>query len=109
MTTPLLPYVSRFDSGGEIVEFVQGGYKESWLWCSLSVGSPSRFVAPSDERLALPMSWRGTSLSTVFSVFVPIYLFGQGVVVDVEGMAFYPTVVVVWRGIVGGCTRISSQ
>ena len=53
MTTPLLQYVARFDGGGEIFGFGGGGYKESWPWCSLSVGFPSLFVAPSGEKPAL--------------------------------------------------------
>ena len=53
MTTPLLQYVARFDGGGEIFGFGGGGYKESWPWCSLFVGFPSRFVAPSGEKPAL--------------------------------------------------------
>ena len=53
MTTPLLQYVARFDRGGEIFGFGGGGYKESWPWCSLFVGFPSLFVAPSGEKPAL--------------------------------------------------------
>ena len=83
MTTPLLQYVARFDVGGEIIGFGGGGYKESWPWCSLFVGIPSLFVAPSGEQLALPMSWKGASLSTISRVFVPIFFFGQSIVVDV--------------------------
>ena len=37
---------------------------------------PSLFIAPSGERLALPVCWRGTSLSTICRVFVPIFLSG---------------------------------
>ena len=51
--TPLLQYVARFDGGGEIFGFGGGGYKESWPWCSLFVGFPSLFVAPSGEKPAL--------------------------------------------------------
>ena len=53
MATPLLQYVARFDWGGEIFGFGGGGYKESWPWCSLFVGFPSLFVAPSGEKPAL--------------------------------------------------------
>ena len=53
MTTPLLQYVARFDGGGEIFGFGGGDYKESWPWCSLFVGFPSLFVAPSREKPAL--------------------------------------------------------
>ena len=53
MTTPLLQFVARFDGGGEIFGFGGGGYKESWPWCSLFVGFPSLFVAPSGEKPAL--------------------------------------------------------
>ena len=53
MTTPLLQYVARFDGGGESFGFGGGGYKESWPWCSLFVGFPSLFVAPSGEKPAL--------------------------------------------------------
>ena len=53
MTTPLLQYVARFDGGGEIFGFGGGGYKEIWPWCSLFVGFPSLFVAPSGEKPAL--------------------------------------------------------
>ena len=109
MTTPLLQYVARFDGGGEIFGFEGGGYKESWPWCSLFVGFPSLFVAPSGEKPALPMCWKGTSLSTISRVFVPIFLFWQSVVVDVEGVGFRPRAVVAGRGVVAVCTRISSQ
>ena len=51
--TPPLQYIARFEGGGEIVGFGEGGYNESWPWCSLSVGFPSIFVAPSGEQLAL--------------------------------------------------------
>ena len=53
MATPLLQYVARFDGGGEIFGFGGGSYKESWPWCSLFVGFPSLFVAPSGEKPAL--------------------------------------------------------
>ena len=53
MMTPLLQYVARFDGGGEIFGFGGGGYKEIWPWCSLFVGFPSLFVAPSGEKPAL--------------------------------------------------------
>ena len=53
MATPMLQYVARFDGGGEIFGFGGGGYKESWPWCSLFVGFPSLFVAPSGEKPAL--------------------------------------------------------
>ena len=56
-----------------------------------------------------PMCWKGTSLSTISRVFVPIFFFGQSVVVDVEGMVFRPRAVVTGRGVVAVCTRISSQ
>ena len=65
MTTPLLQYVARFDGGGDIVGFGGGGYTESWSWCCLFVGFSYLFVAPSGEQLALPMCWRGASLSTI--------------------------------------------
>ena len=104
MTTPLLlQYVARFDGFGG------GGYKKSWPWCSLAVGFPSLFVAPSGEQLFLPMCWRGTSLSTISRVFVPIFLFGRSAVVDVEGVGFRPRAVVAGRGVVVMRTRVSSQ
>ena len=53
MTTPLLQYVARFDGGGDIFGFGGGSYKESWPWCSLFVGFPFLFVAPSGEKPAL--------------------------------------------------------
>ena len=53
--TSLLQYVVRFDGEGEIVGFGEGGYKESWPWCSLFVGLSSLFFAPSGEQLALPV------------------------------------------------------
>ena len=109
MTTPLLQYDAWFGSGGEIVGFGWGGYKESRPWCQLFVGFPTLFVAPSGEKLALPVYWRGASLSTISRVFVPIFLSGQSVVVDFEGVVFRPRAVVVWRVVVAGCTRISSQ
>ena len=60
MTTPLLQYVARFDGGGEIFGFGGGGYKESWPWCSLFVGFPSLFVAPSGEKPALRFRQRAS-------------------------------------------------
>ena len=107
--TPLLQYVARFDRGGEIVGFGGGSYKESWPWHSLFVGFPSLFVEPSGEKLALPMCWRGTSLSTISRVFVHIFFFGQSVVVDVEGVRFRPRAAIAGRGVVAVCTHISSQ
>ena len=86
ITTPLLQYVARFDREGEIVGFGLGGYKESRPWCSLFVGFPSLFAAPSGEHLALPICWKETNLSTISRVFVPICFSGQSVVVDVEGV-----------------------
>ena len=77
--------------------------------CSLFVGFPSLLVAPSGEKPALPMSWKGTSLSTISRVFVPICFFEQSVVVDVEGVGLRPRAVVAGRGVVAVCTRISSQ
>ena len=105
----MLQYVARFDGGGEIFGFGGGGYKESWPWCSLFVGFPSLFVASSGEKPALPMCWKGASLSTISRVFVPIFLFGQSVVVDVEGAEFRPRAVVAGRGVVAVYKRISSQ
>ena len=109
MMTPLLHYVARFDGGGEIFGFGGGGYKESWLWCSLFVGFPSLIVTPSGEKQALPMCWKGISLSTISRVFVPIIFVEQSVAVDVEGVGFRPRAVVAGRGVVAVCTRISSQ
>ena len=105
-TTLLLQYVARFAGGGEIVGFGGGGYKESWPWCSLFVGFSSLFVAPSDEQLALPMCWRGTSLYTISRVLFPITFSGQSVVlieVDVKGVGFRPRAVVLGRGVVATC------
>ena len=109
MMTLLLQYVALFDGGGGVVGFGGGGYKESWSWCSLFVGSPSLFVAPSAKQLALHVCWRGTSLSTIFYVFGPIFFSGQSVVVDVEGVRFRPRAFVVARGVVAVCIRISSE
>ena len=95
--------------GGDIFGFGGGGYKESWPWCSLFVGFPSLFVAPSGEKPALPMCWKGTSLSTISRVLVPIFLFEQSVVVDVEGVGFRLRAVIARRGVVAVCPRISSQ
>ena len=89
--------------------FGGGGYKDSWLWCSLFVGFPSLLVAPSGEKPALPMCWKGTGLSIISRVFVPIIFIEQSVVVDVEGVGFRPRAVVAGRGVVAVCTRISSQ
>ena len=104
-----LQYVARFDGGGGIVGFGGGDYKESWSWCSLFVEIPSLFVAPSGEQLALPVCWRGTSLSTIFLVVGPMLFSRQNVVVDVEGVGFRPRAVVGGRGVVAVCMRISSQ
>ena len=109
MVTPLLQYVARFSWGGEIIGLGGGGCKESWPWCSLIVGFPSLFVAPSGEQLALPVCWRGTSLSTIFRVFGPMIFSGQSVVVDVKGVRFRPRAFIVGRGVVAVCMRISSQ
>ena len=109
MTTPLLQCVSRFDEKGEIVWFGGGGYKESWPWCSLFVEFPPLLVAPSGEQLALPVSCRGTSPSTISCVFGSIFFAGRSVVVDAEGMRFWPRAFVVGRGVVAVCMRISSQ
>ena len=107
--TPLLQCVARFDRGTEIFGFEGGGYKESRPWCSLFVEFPSLFVAPSGEKPDLPMCWKGTSLSTISRGFVPIFFFGQSVVVDVEGVGFRARAVVAGKGVVAVCTRISSQ
>ena len=109
ITKPLLQYVARFDGGGKIVGFGGGNYKESWLWCSLFVGFLSLFVAPSGEQLALPMCWRGTSLSTISRVLLPIFFSGQSIVVDVEGVRFRTRTVEVGRGVVAAHMRISNQ
>ena len=108
MTTPLLQYVARFDGGGEIVGFGEGGHKKNWPWFSAFVGFPSLFVAPSGEQLALHMWWRGTSLSTISALSARIFS-GQSAVADVEGVGFRPRAVVVGRGVVAVCTRTSSQ
>ena len=75
----------------------------------LFVGFPSLFVAPSGEKPALPMCWKGTSLSIISRVFVPIIFVEQSVVVDAEGVGFRPRANVVGRGVVDMYTRISSQ
>ena len=49
------------------------------------------------------MCWKGTSLSTISRVFVPIIFIEQSVAVDAEGVRFRP------RAVVAVCTRISSQ
>ena len=67
------------------------------------------FVAPSGEKPALSMCWKGTGLSTISRVFVRIIFVGQSVVADVEGVGFRPRAVVAGRGVVAVCTRISSQ
>ena len=100
MTTPLLQYVARFDGEGENFGFGEGGSKESWPWCSLFVGFPSLFVAPSGEKPAFAMCWKGTSLSTISRVLAPIFLFGQSVIVDVEGVGFRPRAVVAGRRVI---------
>ena len=105
MTTPLLQDVERFEEGGEIVGFGGRGYKESWPWCSLLVRFPSLFVAPSGEQLTLSMCWRGTSLSTISRVFVPIFFSGQCVIgsgVPAESRCS-------GKRSCSCCTRISSQ
>ena len=61
------------------------------------------------------MCWRGTSLSTISSVLVPIFFSGQRVVliVDAEGVAFRPRAVVAGKGVasvvVAGCARIFTK
>ena len=55
------------------------------------------------------MCGRGTSLSTISRVFVPIFFSGQRVVVDVEGVGFRPRAVVVRREVVAGCTRVLAK
>ena len=95
--------------GGEIVGFGGGGYKESRSWCSLLVGFLSLSVASSGEEPALTLCWRGTSLSTISCIFVPIFFSGQSVVVDVEGVGFRLRADVVGKGVVAGCTRIFSS
>ena len=65
---------------------------------------------PTGEKPALLMCWKGTSLSTISRVFVPIIFVEQSVVVDVEGVGFRPRAVVAGRGVVVAvCTRISSK
>ena len=90
--------------GGGIVGFGGGGYKEIRPWCSLLVGFPSLFVAPSGEQ-ALHVCWRGIGLSTISRVFGPTFFYGQSVVVDVEGVRSLPRAIVVGRGVVAVCTR----
>ena len=107
MTTPLLQYVARFD-GGAIFLGLEGEVTRR-----VSYGAPclsdSRLYAPSGEKPALPMCWKGTSLFTISRVFVSIIFVEQSVVVDVEGVGFRPRAVVAGRGVVAVCTRISSQ
>ena len=107
MTTLLLQYVARFDGGARFLR-LEGEVTRRVARGAL-VGFPSVFVAPSGEKPALPVCWKGTSLSTISSVFVPIFFFGQSAVVDVEGVGFRPRAVVAGRGVVAGCTRIFSQ
>ena len=78
MTTPLLQYVARFDGGGENFGFGRGGYKESSLSCSLFVGFPSLFVAPSGEKPALPTCVGRGQACPPFPVFsIPYTLFSS--------------------------------
>ena len=111
MTTPLLQYVAWFDGGGsEIVGFGGGAYKESSPWCSLFVGFPSLFVAPSSEQLALPVRWRGTSLSTISGVFsAPYVSTSRALQLMLREWARVPAEGRRRRGVVAVCTRISSQ
>ena len=109
MMTPLLQCVARFNSGSEIIGFALGGYKEIRSWWSLFVELSSLFVAPSGERLLLPMCWRGRSLSTISCVFSPIFFSKMSSVVNAKGAAFRPRAVVVCGGVVAGCTPISIQ
>ena len=102
MMTPPLQCVARFD--GEIFGL------DREVTRRVGCGSPCLsnyplFLAQSGEQLVLPMYWRGTSLS-ISRVFVPKYFPRQSVVVDVEGVAFRPRILVVGRGLVAGCTRI---
>ena len=69
----------------------------------------SMLATPSHPPLALPVCWRGTSLSTIFRVFGPMFFSGQSVVVDVEGVGFRPRAFVVERGVVAACMSLSSQ
>ena len=67
-------------------------------------------LRPKRRKQALPiMCWKGSSLSTISRVFVPMFFFGQSVVVDIEGVGFRPRAVVVGRGVVAVCTHVSSQ
>ena len=129
MATPLLQYVARFDGGGEIFGFGGGGYKESWPWCSLFVGFPSLFVAPSGEKPALRFRPRGvvagrgvvavcTRISSqehvyeswpwcsLFVGFPSLFVAPSG---EKPALRFRPRAVVAGRGVVAVCTRISSQ
>ena len=48
-------------------------------------------------------------MSTLFRVFGPIFFYGQSVVVDIEAVGFRTRAIVVGRGVVAVCPRISSQ
>ena len=57
----------------------------------------------------IPHVSEGDKLVHVFLRFRPHIFSGKSVVVDVEGVAFQPRAVVLWRGVMAGCVRISSQ
>ena len=54
-----------------------------------------------------------THIFTHIHIFVLMFFFGHSVVlallVDIEGVGFRPSAVVVGKEVVSGCTRISSQ
>ena len=97
------------DPGGARLLGLEGRLQEELAVVFLFVGFPSLFVTPSGEQLACPMYWRGASRSTISRVFVPMFFFGQSVVVDVEGVGFRPKAVVAGQGVVALCTCIFSR
>ena len=77
MATPLLQYGARFDGGGDILGLGWGGYNESRPCFPLFFEFLTLFVALSGEQVALPMCWKGTSLSTISRVSVPVFFSGR--------------------------------
>ena len=109
MTTPLLQYVARFDGGGEIFGFGGGGYKESWSLVLSVCRIPVSICCAKRRETSFTHVLEGDKPVHHFPRFRPHFFIGQSVVVDVEGVGFWPRGVVAGRGVLAVCTRVSSQ